>query len=101
MGSKWRKAKVALGLNLCVYVPSTSEEASPPLDAAGRFSDVTSFSSSHSPTARSSDSRLAMPTTPTPSSSGLRLSKTGSRSFKVCIALFHLSVAYDSIWFSI
>ncbi|GAB2222720.1 hypothetical protein Droror1_Dr00016844 [Drosera rotundifolia] len=39
MGSKWRKAKAALGLNLCLYVPSRSveeeeEDPSPAIDVS-------------------------------------------------------------------
>ncbi|KAF8403077.1 hypothetical protein HHK36_011171 [Tetracentron sinense] len=83
MGSKWRKAKLALGLNLCVYVPRTLEEASPSVDAAGRFSDAASLS----PASRRSDSLPVMPTTPTPSSSGLRLPRNGSRSSKKTCAI--------------
>ncbi|KAK9280081.1 hypothetical protein L1049_013766 [Liquidambar formosana] len=80
MGSKWRKAKLALGMNLCLYVPSrTLEDSSPSVGVAGRrSSDAVSLS----PPARSSDYLPAMPTTPTPSSSGLRLSKTPSKSSK-------------------
>ncbi|XP_077252886.1 E3 ubiquitin-protein ligase WAV3-like [Tasmannia lanceolata] len=76
MGSKWRKAKVALGLNLCVYVPGTIDDALPESDAAGRFSDYTTVF----PVTGNSDSNPSMPTTPIPSSSGLRLSKASSRS---------------------
>lgn len=82
MGSKWRKAKIALGLNLCVYVPGSHDDASPSvMDAAARFSDASSIS----PTVdRDLDSTTPKtPTTPTPSSSGLRLPKSGSRSSKV------------------
>ncbi|CAH9138240.1 unnamed protein product [Cuscuta epithymum] len=84
MGSKWRKAKMALGFNMCLYVPKTKdeEEEAPPgtvPSAAGRASDAISLSPD--PT-QSFDSRLVMPTTPTPSSSGLRLSKHSSRSSK-------------------
>ncbi|KAJ8759102.1 hypothetical protein K2173_004108 [Erythroxylum novogranatense] len=71
MGSKWRKAKLALGMKLCVYVPTTVEESPP------------------SPTERLSDAALLSPSnwdtrpmTPTPSSQGLRLSKSGSKSSK-------------------
>ncbi|KAJ6817805.1 uncharacterized protein M6B38_409255 [Iris pallida] len=39
MASKWRKAKMALGLKLCVYAPPTADEDSPPSD---RFSDGSS-----------------------------------------------------------
>lgn len=81
MGSKWRKAKIALGLNLCVYVPGSHDDASPSaMDGAARFSDVSSASHAAD---RDLDSLPKTPTTPTPSSSGLRLSKTGSRSSKV------------------
>ncbi|KAA8539303.1 hypothetical protein F0562_025995 [Nyssa sinensis] len=80
MGSKWRKAKLALGLNLCVYVPRTVEDSPPPSE---RSSQVALLSPSYSP---------AMATTPSPkpSSLGLRLSKSLSRSSKktcsICLA---------------
>ncbi|KAJ8768849.1 hypothetical protein K2173_023753 [Erythroxylum novogranatense] len=64
MGSKWRKAKLLVGLKNCFDVPSTSEDdSSPPL---ARFSTSSSA--------------------PTPSSSGLRCSKSGlkSPSKKIC-----------------
>ncbi|KAF5959547.1 hypothetical protein HYC85_000756 [Camellia sinensis] len=71
MGSKWRKAKLALGMNLCVYVPRTIDDGdySPPLSERG--SDAALLSPS-----------VSMPMTPTPSSHGLRLSKSMSRSSK-------------------
>ncbi|KAH7854372.1 hypothetical protein Vadar_013045 [Vaccinium darrowii] len=67
MGSKWRKAKLALGMNLCVYVPRTvgDDDVSPP--PSDRFSDAALLSP-------------ATPMTPIPSSHGLRLSKSLSRS---------------------
>lgn len=74
MASRWRKAKVALGL--CVYVPRTDEDGDSV--GVGRFSDAVDAA----PPAAASDSGIR-PMTPTPSSSGLRLSKTGSRSSKV------------------
>uniref|UniRef100_A0A5B7AZH0 RING-type E3 ubiquitin transferase n=1 Tax=Davidia involucrata TaxID=16924 RepID=A0A5B7AZH0_DAVIN len=80
MGSKWRKAKLALGLNLCVYIPTTVEVSPPP---SQRLSDAALLSPSYSP---------AMATTPSPTSSskGLRLSKSLSRSSKktcsICLA---------------
>lgn len=44
MGSKWRKGKFALRLNMFLYVPKTLED-SPALPAAdGRFSDAVSLS---------------------------------------------------------
>ncbi|GAB4825409.1 hypothetical protein Ancab_008282 [Ancistrocladus abbreviatus] len=81
MGSKWRKAKLALG---CIHVPSTMEDStssvSPPNDVAHRFSDPTSLSPTHS--------RLAsLPMTPTPSSSGLRLPKHSTKSSKMTCAI--------------
>lgn len=71
MGSKWRKAKLALGMNLCVYVPRTIDDGdySPPPSERG--SDAALLSPS-----------VSMPMTPTPSSHGLRLSKSMSRSSK-------------------
>lgn len=71
-GSKWSKARMALGLKLnsCLYVPRTVEDS-----AAARSSDAASLS----PTPpRNSDHAVKMPTTPTPSSSGLRLPKQSS-----------------------
>lgn len=71
MGSKWRKAKVALGLNLCLYVPKTLEDSSPPR----RSDDAVSLS----------PVIVQRPSTPTPSSSGLRLPRSMSKSSsKVC-----------------
>uniref|UniRef100_A0A1D1Z716 Uncharacterized protein sll0103 n=2 Tax=Anthurium amnicola TaxID=1678845 RepID=A0A1D1Z716_9ARAE len=84
MTSGWRRAKVALGLNLCLYVPRTLEDSSPSDDATGRLSEatVTSLVSGGSDHRRSS-----RPMTPTPSSSGLKLSKSGSRSSKRTCAI--------------
>ncbi|XP_068665364.1 E3 ubiquitin-protein ligase WAV3-like [Aristolochia californica] len=83
MASKWRKAKLALGMNLCVYVPRTDDEASSSVDLAGRLSDAVSVSS---PSLKP-DSLPITPTTPIPSSSGLRLAKIGSRSSKKTCAI--------------
>uniref|UniRef100_A0A1J3J2F9 Uncharacterized protein n=1 Tax=Noccaea caerulescens TaxID=107243 RepID=A0A1J3J2F9_NOCCA len=66
MGSKWRKAKLALGLNLCLYVPKTLEDSSSP---SRRSDDTVSLSPVMAP----------RPTTPVPSSSGLRLPRSISR----------------------
>ncbi|KAJ4910965.1 Zinc finger (C3HC4-type RING finger) family protein [Raphanus sativus] len=63
MGSKWRRAKVALGVNLCLYVPKTLEESRTSDDAVS-LSPVT----------------VPRPTTPVPSSSGLRLPRSFSKS---------------------
>ncbi|XP_071734882.1 E3 ubiquitin-protein ligase WAV3-like [Rutidosis leptorrhynchoides] len=72
--STWKKVKIALGLNTCLYLPKTIDDDD----------------SLHSPTpssrSRSSDVRHRMPTTPTPSSSGLQISKYGikSSSKRIC-----------------
>ncbi|XP_024011577.1 uncharacterized protein LOC112086693 [Eutrema salsugineum] len=67
MGSKWRKAKLALGLNLCLYVPKTLED---PSSLSRRSDDTVSLSPVMVP----------RPTTPIPSSSGLRLPRSISKS---------------------
>ncbi|KAI4982927.1 hypothetical protein ZWY2020_023419 [Hordeum vulgare] len=105
MESRWRKAKMSLGLNLCVYVPRTLDD----MDNAGPPSTGSSTAALVSPAASSSASSYAtsanttptadtpngsargpgalMPTTPTPTSAGLRLSKSGSKSFKKTCAI--------------
>ncbi|KAL6912289.1 hypothetical protein ACP4OV_001094 [Aristida adscensionis] len=110
MESRWRKAKMSLGLNLCVYVPRTLEgdEASSPSTASSTAALVSPVASSSSaatsanttPTAAASPAEQGggggqlkagpaalMPTTPTPTSAGLRLSKSGSKSFKKTCAI--------------
>lgn len=73
MGSKWRKARIALGLNLCVYLPKTLEDSSPSsVDSEERLSDAALLSPANLGSSR--------PTTPTPSSHGLKLSRSGSKS---------------------
>lgn len=79
MASAWRKAKIALGLNLCIHVPRTLDDASPSDDTTGRFSDA----ATSSPASTGSATRRSRPMTPATSASGLRLSKSGSRSSKV------------------
>ncbi|KAA0036478.1 putative protein binding protein [Cucumis melo var. makuwa] len=77
MGSKWRKMKLALGLNLCVFVPRTLEDSPslPDCDSTERFSDAALLSPAHWGSSR--------PSTPTPSSHGLTFSKSGSKSSKM------------------
>ncbi|KAL5211767.1 hypothetical protein ABZP36_022614 [Zizania latifolia] len=101
MESRWRKAKMSLGLNLCVYVPRTLDDGDPPStgsSTAALVSPVTSSSSAATstnttPTAEQSMGKVKggagalMPTTPTPTSTGLRLSKSGSKSFKKTCAI--------------
>uniref|UniRef100_A0A1J3DY52 Uncharacterized protein n=1 Tax=Noccaea caerulescens TaxID=107243 RepID=A0A1J3DY52_NOCCA len=72
MGSKWRKMKLALGLNLCTYLPRTLEEPPAALNSTERLSDVALLSP------------LNWPMTPTPSSHGLKLSRNSSKSSKTC-----------------
>ncbi|GMY08775.1 E3 ubiquitin-protein ligase WAV3-like [Fagus crenata] len=76
MGSKWRKAKLALGLNLCVVVPRTLEDSPSTLGASERHSDAALLSPA--------DSNMAFsgPIIPSPSSHSLRLSKSSSKSSK-------------------
>ncbi|XAR72121.1 hypothetical protein NMG60_11018642 [Bertholletia excelsa] len=78
MGSKWRKAKIALGMNLCVYFPGTEddrEDSLPPSECLSRAALLSPTSS---------------PPTPTPSSHRLRLSRSMGRSSKntcsICLA---------------
>ncbi|KAI4322282.1 hypothetical protein L6164_021993 [Bauhinia variegata] len=78
MESKWRKVKLALGMNLCVYVPRAIEDSPSSINSVARFSDACSPSNVSIP----SDSSNCRSTTPTPSSSGLWLSKSGNKSSK-------------------
>ncbi|CAN4120276.1 unnamed protein product [Withania somnifera] len=72
---------------MCLYVPKTLDDSSPAMVVdGGRFSDAVSLS----PTTpnRNSDCHVDMPTTPTPSSSGLRLPKhRSSKSSKSTCAI--------------
>ncbi|CAH2058770.1 unnamed protein product [Thlaspi arvense] len=72
MGTKWRKMKLALGLNLCTYLPRTLEDPPSALNSSERLSDVALLSP------------LNWPMTPTPSSHGLKLSRNSSKSSKTC-----------------
>lgn len=76
MASKWKKAKVALGLNLCMFVPRTLDDDSPPHTVVSeRLSDAALLS----PANWNTSSR---PTTPVSSFHGLKLSKSSSKSSK-------------------
>ncbi|XVE79790.1 hypothetical protein DITRI_Ditri14bG0084100 [Diplodiscus trichospermus] len=96
MGSKWRKAKLALGMNMCLYVPHQKlEDSSPSSSSTTRTRTTTSFKHHHDaanvPSRFSSDAvpvspvspsrNECRPTTPTPSS-GLRVSKSSPKSSK-------------------
>lgn len=78
MGSKWRKAKLALGLNLCAYLPRTLDDDDDgyfSLPSTERLSDAALLSPLSSVNMAASG-----PMTPLPSANGLRLSKSLSRS---------------------
>lgn len=91
MGSMWRKAKRAMGFNLCVHVPRAmgEEEEDDGCRLAGlgygrRASDAAATAmSSPAGSSGASEFLALMPSTPTPSSGGLRLPKSGIRSSKV------------------
>ncbi|KAG4110004.1 hypothetical protein ERO13_D13G022400v2 [Gossypium hirsutum] len=78
MGSKWRKAKLALGLNLCAYLPRTLDDDDDgyfSLPSTERLSDAALLSPLSSVNMAASG-----PMTPLPTANGLRLSKSLSRS---------------------
>ncbi|TKY48542.1 inter-alpha-trypsin inhibitor heavy chain H1 [Spatholobus suberectus] len=75
MGSKWRKVKLAIGINMCVQVPKTMDHSSSSLSSATNFSDRSGDASGH---------RSATLAT---SSSGLRLSRSKSKSSKGTCAI--------------
>lgn len=78
MGSKWKKAKVALGLNLCMFVPRTLDDDSPPPTVVSeRLSDAALLSP-----AANWDMGSSRPTTPVPSFRSFKLSKSASKSSK-------------------
>ncbi|CAL9045518.1 unnamed protein product [Musa banksii] len=91
MGSLWRKAKKAMGLNLCVHVPSAMGDDGFPSGgpAAGwRVSDAAATAtSSPAGSVGASEFQALMPSTPTLSSGSLRVSKSGSRSSKKICAI--------------
>ncbi|GMG99412.1 hypothetical protein Nepgr_001252 [Nepenthes gracilis] len=89
MGSKWRKAKLALGLNLCYYVPRTVEDDSPP--SSESFSDAALLSHPPARTANwnSLNSHPSTPASPVPAARR-RFLKSSSRSSEwtcsICLA---------------
>lgn len=84
MGSKWKKAKLALGLNLCVFVPRTSDDLDLP-PATERLSDAALLSPVNWDMASSRSSSAA----PAASSHALTLSKSASKSSKVSLLSFN------------
>jgi len=72
MESKWRKLKLALGFKkTSIHLPKTTDQ--PSSSISDRLSSASGAASGR------------RPSTPTPSSSGLRLSSSSSSSYKVCI----------------
>ncbi|XP_045827920.1 E3 ubiquitin-protein ligase WAV3 [Trifolium pratense] len=77
MSSKWRKVKLALGLNSCVHIPTPLDDSSSSLNnAAARFSG--SISSSGDTSGYSQSTR-------SPSSSGLRSLKSPKGTCAICL----------------
>jgi len=97
MASKWKKAKVALGLNLCMFVPRTLDNDSPPHTVVSeRLSDAALLSPA------SWNTSSSRPTTPLSSFHGLKLSKSGSKSSKVRLSFisnFLLSLSLPACMF--
>lgn len=90
MGSAWRNAKRALGLNLCVHVSRTMGDEKDDVvrhvvSAEGlRASDAAATTSSSPGSSMDAwEIILRMPSTPTPSSVGARISESGTRSSKI------------------
>ncbi|KAG6500223.1 E3 ubiquitin-protein ligase WAV3-like [Zingiber officinale] len=90
MANSWSRAKRAFGLNLCVSVPQTADvDDNGPRTAEAatggrRASSPSAFSVVSSPggLAETSELQPRMPTTPTPTSGGLWLRRSLSRSSK-------------------
>lgn len=76
-------------MSLCVFVPTAADDdddgsgASRPDERAGSESAVLSGTPSPDGSARTSDSPVLMPATPTPSTGGLWLFRSGSNALKV------------------
>ncbi|KAG6531343.1 E3 ubiquitin-protein ligase WAV3-like [Zingiber officinale] len=94
MGSAWRNAKRTLGLNLCVHVPRPMGDEEGDMvrrgaSAEGRRASVAAATASSSPQSSMNASQIISRTTstPTPSSDGLRIPKSGSRSSKRTCAI--------------
>ncbi|XP_019458308.1 PREDICTED: uncharacterized protein LOC109358502 [Lupinus angustifolius] len=77
MGSKWRKMKIAIGMNMCVLSPKTMDNSTPSSSLNSTTTTTTTFSDDLLPSGDASGNHS---TTLTPSSSALRLSKSGSKS---------------------
>lgn len=84
MDSAWKRAKRALGLGFCAQVPHRSTLD----DVDDSFAGVRLSDASLSAASSDSSYRALIPTTPTPTSSGLRISKSKAKSSKVISFLF-------------
>ncbi|KAG4384648.1 hypothetical protein AAZX31_13G306100 [Glycine max] len=83
MGSKWRKVKLAIGINMCVQVPKTIEHSS-----SSSITSAKAFSDRVSPSADASGHRSV--TSTNSSASGLRLSGSKSKCSKgTCAICLH------------
>ncbi|KAG0486320.1 hypothetical protein HPP92_008415 [Vanilla planifolia] len=84
MGSMWKRVKEALGLKLCVFVPTTPDEDTPQSEE-GRGSDASAAVVEASPASVGLEHRLLRSISST--ASGLLLSKSASRSYKKTCAI--------------
>ncbi|XP_009622909.1 E3 ubiquitin-protein ligase WAV3-like [Nicotiana tabacum] len=87
MGSKWAKVKLALGLNLCTYIPRTLDNDDDDEDSSSSVSDPEKNSGAALISPATADIQLAPPATVP---HGSKLSKSFSRSSKrmcsICLA---------------
>lgn len=96
-GSKWRKAKLALGLNMCLYVPEARDRDSSP-SPSSPSSNSTITTTATQP--RLSDAVSLSPSgqATSPSSSAHRLSKSGNpKSSKVISRQTHFYFCFCHI----
>lgn len=97
MESAWKRAKRALGLSFCAHPPHRSTFD----DFGDSFSDVRLSDASLSAASSDSGYRALIPTTPTPTSSGLRISKSKARSSKVkCCSLLLFICIFECLYLS-
>jgi hypothetical protein len=96
MESAWKRAKRALGLSFRGHPPHISTMD----DVGDIFSDVRLSDASLSAASSDSGYRALIPTTPTPTSSGLRISKSKAKSSKVkCFSLFVIYMYFLMTYF--
>uniref|UniRef100_A0A1S3Z9T0 Uncharacterized protein n=1 Tax=Nicotiana tabacum TaxID=4097 RepID=A0A1S3Z9T0_TOBAC len=83
MGSKWAKVKLALGLNLCTYIPRTLDNDDDDEDSSSSVSDPEKNSGAALISPATADIQLAPPATVP---HGSKLSKSFSRSSKCIVS---------------